>query len=319
LAVPHLERAVELDPAYIPAWLWLIDAYVRAPGIHSIMSPQGLARQERAIDRVVALAPGSPEASFALSYRVSRGHDLQSMERLLSESLALTGGSGVRARMRYSGFLTSVGKIEQSRAVGERVRREEPLDTFSRTNRLLGYEIAGDFERAEAEMQQLLLAPGGRTPALLGTSISRAMGQRDAAKLDAAMTAISELGDDAAAAMQKNRAMLENPGEARRELRRTLERLQGQPDVYGVDGVALWAAWFDDEELALDAMETMSRQGNILENWGFALWRPLFQEVRRTPRFKALLRDIGLVDYWRATGNWGDFCKPMGKNDFECK
>jgi TolB-like protein len=319
LAVPHLERAVELDPAYVPAWLWLIDAYVRAPGKDATERAQILPRQEKAIDRVVALAPGSPEASFALSYRASRGRDLQSVERLLSESLALTGGSGVRARMRYGGFLVSVGKIEQGLAVAERVRREEPLDTFYRTNMLLVYEIAGDFERAEEEMQQLLLAPGGRTPALLGTSISRALSQRDAVKLDAALTAISELGDDAAAAMRKNRSMLEDPGEARRELRRTLERLKGQPSVYGVDGVALWAAWFDDEELALDAMETLSRQGNIFENWGFALWRPIFKNVRGNPRFKTLVRDIGLVDYWRASGDWGEFCKPVGKDDFECR
>jgi len=24
------------------------------------------------------------------------------------------------------------------------------------------------------------------------------------------------------------------------------------------------------------------------------------------------------VDYWKTNG-WGDFCKPVGKDDFECK
>ena len=30
------------------------------------------------------------------------------------------------------------------------------------------------------------------------------------------------------------------------------------------------------------------------------------------------LREVGLVDYYRASGNWGDFCKPVGEDDFEC-
>ncbi len=40
--------------------------------------------------------------------------------------------------------------------------------------------------------------------------------------------------------------------------------------------------------------------------------------LRADPRFKEIVRDVGLVDYWRASGNWGDYCKPVGNDDFEC-
>jgi hypothetical protein len=43
------------------------------------------------------------------------------------------------------------------------------------------------------------------------------------------------------------------------------------------------------------------------------------QGLRANPRFKDLLRQLGLVDYFRASGNWGDFCKPLGTEDFECR
>jgi hypothetical protein len=30
------------------------------------------------------------------------------------------------------------------------------------------------------------------------------------------------------------------------------------------------------------------------------------------------VRDLGLVAYWRASGNWGEFCRPLGEDDFVC-
>jgi hypothetical protein len=30
------------------------------------------------------------------------------------------------------------------------------------------------------------------------------------------------------------------------------------------------------------------------------------------------VRELGLVDYWRASGKWGDFARPVGTDDFEC-
>ena len=40
--------------------------------------------------------------------------------------------------------------------------------------------------------------------------------------------------------------------------------------------------------------------------------------MRQLPGFKDLVTKIGLVHYWRTTGNWGEFCHPVGKDDFEC-
>jgi hypothetical protein len=40
--------------------------------------------------------------------------------------------------------------------------------------------------------------------------------------------------------------------------------------------------------------------------------------ARGDPRFKQILRDMGLVDYWRQSGKWADFCRPVGEDDFEC-
>jgi len=36
------------------------------------------------------------------------------------------------------------------------------------------------------------------------------------------------------------------------------------------------------------------------------------------PEFKQLVRNEGLVDYWRVYG-WPDLCRPLGDDDFQCR
>ena len=43
----------------------------------------------------------------------------------------------------------------------------------------------------------------------------------------------------------------------------------------------------------------------------------MYAPVRKTERFKAYVRKIGMVDYWRARG-WPDLCRSMGADDFVC-
>ena len=47
------------------------------------------------------------------------------------------------------------------------------------------------------------------------------------------------------------------------------------------------------------------------------IWDPGLAGVRKLPGFKQLMRDAGLVDYWRKYG-WSDYCKPTTGDDFEC-
>jgi hypothetical protein len=47
-------------------------------------------------------------------------------------------------------------------------------------------------------------------------------------------------------------------------------------------------------------------------------WDSRHSELRKREGFKAWVRSNGLLDYWRASGNWSDFCRPLPENDFEC-
>jgi len=67
---------------------------------------------------------------------------------------------------------------------------------------------------------------------------------------------------------------------------------------------------------ALQAYERLAEVGHI--NGSRAnVWHPDYAPVRKTERFKALMRKVGLVEYWRAKG-WPEQCRPTTGDDFEC-
>jgi hypothetical protein len=78
----------------------------------------------------------------------------------------------------------------------------------------------------------------------------------------------------------------------------------------------LYAGHYDDTALALAAM----RCSALNKTSGFmtsALWWPDLAATRQLPDFKNIVRDLGLYDYWRKSGHWGDFARPVGDDDFE--
>jgi hypothetical protein len=51
---------------------------------------------------------------------------------------------------------------------------------------------------------------------------------------------------------------------------------------------------------------------------GGALFSPDTAPLRRDPRFMRTAAKLGLVDYWRSSGHWPDFCSQPGM-PYDCK
>ena len=68
----------------------------------------------------------------------------------------------------------------------------------------------------------------------------------------------------------------------------------------------------------LDFHERLIAEYNVCSRNKFDICGLLIsRRLRKTERFKALMRAAGLVDYWRARG-WPDCCRPVGADDFVC-
>jgi hypothetical protein len=48
------------------------------------------------------------------------------------------------------------------------------------------------------------------------------------------------------------------------------------------------------------------------------LFRPVAASMRRDPRFMPLMAKIGLLDFWRKTGKWPDFCQAPDR-PYDCR
>ena len=78
--------------------------------------------------------------------------------------------------------------------------------------------------------------------------------------------------------------------------------------------LAAFASLHGDQALALDMLRSLGPTQNL-----HALWRPALGEVRRQPGFESVVQQLGLVDYWRLSGNWGDFCRGYPCGGFVCE
>ena len=78
--------------------------------------------------------------------------------------------------------------------------------------------------------------------------------------------------------------------------------------------LALWAGHFGDPELALEIVRELTARNS--QNL-YPVWFPQLSTMRQLPEFKALIREVGFVEYWNEFG-WPEICRPIGNSDFVC-
>ena len=74
---------------------------------------------------------------------------------------------------------------------------------------------------------------------------------------------------------------------------------------------------FDREHVLYDLISRLPA-GEDLSMLSAVMFRPSLREFRHDPRFMALAKRIGLVDYWQQSGKWPDFCFDPDQ-PYDCK
>ena len=316
-AIENLERAVALDPEFIDAIGILAVGYYSAANIYvSDRAGELLEKFETTATRAINVAPDSLGALRASAILEITKYNWLTVEQHFKRALSLA-PDDIWTNNFYAVFLGYVGRNREATEYSQRITRIEPLSLSAAQSLAVEYEAAGDLEASLQEIERGQGLPGDPS-AMNGPLLVIAMDKGDRAMINEAfeknIKADSVIPTRYQNLTKTMYSLLDDPEAATAELRRVFkDPAYHNSFIHMV--IAFYASYFGDHALALDIFREM-RKSNAFTM--IEMWRPMHKPMRRLPGFKDLLRDMGLVDYWRATGNWGDFCRPVGDDDFEC-
>lgn len=312
-AIDQAERVVSIDPSYALGWLAVRSAYI---GGSLLLPPEQTtdfeAKVVAALERARAIAPDMPELLVIRAGEHQANGNWLEAERNLRQLLDQYGHSNEAANLRYGDMLLQVGRLQEVLPFLQRAQRLEPLS--AETSWILSVTLLslGRIEEAVAEAKRGLRL-GGFEMLLNGVEWSAAFSASDIPRAaEIIETFYSMEGDNPDEYMLRLTPLLvsEDTEAALSEVR----SMVADPTLSPFNKVILisFASVLGDPELTLD----------IYREYGLGSYRPLFfnffRDIRQLPGFKTFVSDAGLVDYWRDSGKWSDFCHPVGEDDFEC-
>jgi tetratricopeptide (TPR) repeat protein len=313
----HFERAIALDPNFALAWIELSTAYrIGVAFTPDAPHDEWSMKATEALFRARELAP---ESHYILTIEAGNHAQAWGNWREAGRIFATMLASAPNAA-REPGVSMMNGRIlylagKPGAAVGalEHAKSLDPLSIEIALDLARAYASSGDLTAALSEGARAVALPGGSayTSAVdLWTTLFTGDTARTDATLDALEAAgilshsvrVGRLREDAAAA------------------RTEITRLAADPTAQAslLADLAMWASYYGDFDLALDLFRRPDFSGENAFMINYSVWSPLMQGVRRLPAFRELVRDHGLVAYWREYG-WSDFCRPTAGDDFECE
>ena len=228
----------------------------------------------------------------------------------------------------YAYMIYAMGYLNDTVTLVEQVRAVEPMAIFLSRDLQFDYTAARRYEDAESEYQRGLKLEGSQREPHYVAFIRQMAGRRPGGReelhrLHGLLLRQSKEYDtpffhDLGKALDDREAML------------ALVRKALADEAYGGGGdlAYVWTNVADalgDADLAVAAMrkDLEFQQGfreRAMSQYPYvALWNAPYSSARAHPDYKKLVIQAGVADYWRQTGKWGDGCRPVSADDFQCQ
>jgi TolB-like protein len=303
-----IRQATEIDPDCAIAW--------EALAVRSIdYSISGFAKAGSAARRALELNDRLPEAWTVLAEIAEQEARWTAAEEYFLKAI-YSDPTNVRANMMYSEALLARGRAREALRYALEAYRHEPADravlfrVAMAARYVPRYELVLDFMEMYRELRPAQLAPLAMTVDALIP-----MG-----RVEEALAIISEtpgLVPDwypNCIRARNDPQLRDGLPEAMAQTRRQIEagELDGYPGFYFPWHVITCSIWIGENDFVID----MLLAHEATEVHYFAFFVPESSALRQHPRFRRLVVDTGLLDYWRTHG-WADVCRPDG-DSFVC-
>jgi TolB-like protein/Tfp pilus assembly protein PilF len=314
-AIATLESAVAHDPEFAPAWAMLAQAYRTSLDYSAVARRTDvpleearafvhstLDKGERAARRAIELDPHHDGGYASLATILAMRGQWIETEELFAKALAID-PNNPEALYRYGQMLNVVGRLGESLRVYEQMRALEPLVPIYRYQTAAQMYFNGRNQAAIA----LLEATSDESPARFYRNLYLAR----------AYAASGRFADSADALLGLRGQPQASPEqiEVSAELIRAPRPSESPGALVALGDLAFVYAYVGAQDRLLEGAERSLAIGAMGTQVTF--WSPTWTPARKTERFKAFVRDAGLVGYWRQRG-WPDLCSPQGDTDFAC-
>ena len=321
-ALAVLEPVVARDPNFAPAWALLARINILSPifilrpifaggrGAGTVEESRRIvqaagSKAEMAAREAIRLDPRLADGYGALAgLQRSRGNWSEAHD-LYKQAMALDANEPDNLST-YATLLANVGRLKESLPLREQLRNLEPFVPVYNIFTGLIMQAAGQRPAAILVLEAVPPDP------VMGVSRNTYLAQAYAADgryAEAADTLLATKGEN-----QEIRGALENAARLLRQAPAMVDAPQTLPVLErDLDFVYAHLGALDR---ILDNSER-SLESGFIGIGEIRLWLPEYAPLRKTDRFKAYMRKVGLVDYWRSRG-WPDLCRPIGADDFVC-
>jgi TolB-like protein len=311
-AIAMLERVVARDPEFAPAWALLAQAYDGIPSFHPAQNSGAVDEARRVVDATIPKAEAAAQRAIHLDPNLADGYislglvqrdrgRLLHAEDLFKQALALD-PNNPDALHWYSMLIAEVGRLNEALTMRQKLQALEPFVPVFNQNTAAVLWLNGQNDAAIVILRALSQDSANR--ALYLASIHAAAGRYS----------------EAADVLLTTPSMTYLPGtvdEAGRLLRAAPASAASQQSLPHLGLLGFIYLYVGAPNRVLEFYESNVQAGYLIPSYAILLWHPSYAPVRKTERFKRLMRDAGLVNFWRARG-WPALCSPAGADDFVC-
>jgi tetratricopeptide (TPR) repeat protein len=313
-AADLFREAVAFDPGFAVARANQALALARILIFVPEQTEETIAELNEVVASAVASAPDHWSAHLAGIFLATQRRDWNAVDAGYRKILALGSAPAGNAASWTAVVLASMGRHGEAIRGLQEARRADPLSIDVAGMLEQNLYVAGRPAEARAEYERTLTLPGSHEMPE-HVELMRIWSSGDSARTAAQFRRFLEHLTLPMPVLSEVAAVLDDPAAARALLARAYEDPANQ-DPTRMMFIAWHAAHFGDDALAGAAL----RRSLVDLNGTFvpAIWFPDLARYRKTTEFKQLARDLKLYEFWRETGSWGDHCRPLGAEDFEC-